>query len=87
MFVHCNQHSGINFVTPEQRHTGIYIDVLKKRYEVYELVKQKHPELCSIDHCGNLFKNKINLRIFYLKLNKVIMLVLLWEQTRQFQYY
>ena len=33
------------------------------------------------------FKNKINPRTFYLKLNKAIMLVLLWEQTRQFQYY
>lgn len=47
-FVHWHtyehQHSGINFVTPEQRHTGVYIDVLKKRNEVYELAKQKHPE-------------------------------------------
>jgi len=41
---HDHQHSGINFVTPEQRHTGVYIDVLKKRNEVYERAKQKHPE-------------------------------------------
>ncbi len=36
-------HSGINFVTPEQCHTGVYLDVLKKRKEVYEQAKQKHP--------------------------------------------
>ena len=44
---HDHQHSGINFVTPEQRHTGVYIDVLKKRNEVYERAKQKHPERCA----------------------------------------
>lgn len=37
-------HSGINFVTPEQCHSGVYIDVLKSRKEVYEQAKQKHPE-------------------------------------------
>ncbi|WP_019415571.1 IS3 family transposase [Paenisporosarcina sp. TG20] len=42
-----HQHSGINFVTPEQRHTGVHIEVLKKRKEVYELAKQKHPERWS----------------------------------------
>jgi len=41
---HDHQHSGINYVTPEQRHTGVHIDVLKKRHEVYKLAKQKHPE-------------------------------------------
>lgn len=40
-------HSGINFVTPKQCHTGAYIDVLKNRKEVYELAKQKHPERWS----------------------------------------
>jgi len=40
-------HSGINFVTPEQCHTGVYIDVLQKRKEVYELAKQRHPERWS----------------------------------------
>lgn len=44
---HEHQHSGINFVTPEQRHTGVHIDVLKKRKVVYELAKQKHPERWS----------------------------------------
>lgn len=41
---HEHQHSGINFVTPEQRHTGEYIDVLKNRKAVYEQAKLEHPE-------------------------------------------
>ena len=41
---HEHQHSGIDFVTPEQRHTGVHIEVLNKRKEVYECAKQKHPE-------------------------------------------
>lgn len=40
-------HSGINFVTPEQCHTGAHIEILEKRKEVYELAKQKHPERWS----------------------------------------
>lgn len=40
-------HSGINFVTPEQCHTGVYIEMLKKRKVVYEQAKQKHPERWS----------------------------------------
>ncbi len=40
-------HSGINFVTPEQCHTGAHISILKKRKEVYDLAKQKHPERWS----------------------------------------
>lgn len=46
-YTHEHQHSGINFVTPEQRHTGAHIEVLKKRHEVYQLAKQKHPERWS----------------------------------------
>lgn len=40
-------HSGINFVTPEQCHNGVYIDVLNNRKKVYEQAKQKHPERWS----------------------------------------
>lgn len=40
-------HSGINFVTPEQCHTGAHIEVLKKRKKVYELAKEKNPERWS----------------------------------------
>jgi putative transposase len=42
-------HSGINFVTPDQCHTGVYIEVLKNRKEVYEQAKLKHPERWSRD--------------------------------------
>lgn len=37
-------HSGLNFVTPVQCHTGTHIAILKKREEVYEQAKNKHPE-------------------------------------------
>lgn len=37
-------HSGINFVTPNQRHTGKDTAILKNRKEVYEKAKLEHPE-------------------------------------------
>jgi putative transposase len=40
-------HSGINFVMPEQCHTGSYVEVLKNRKEVYEQAKQRRPERWS----------------------------------------
>jgi putative transposase len=42
-----HQHSGLKFVTPEQVHTGAYIEVLKNREIVYEEAKQKRPERWS----------------------------------------
>ena len=42
-----HQHSGLNFVTPHQVHTGEYIEILAKRKEVYEKAKSKHPERWS----------------------------------------
>lgn len=39
-----HQHSGLKFVTPDQCHTGVYIEVLKNRKAVYEQAKLKHPE-------------------------------------------
>jgi putative transposase len=42
-----HQHSGLRFVTPEQVHTGAYIEVLKNRRIVYEQAKQKRPERWS----------------------------------------
>lgn len=42
-----HQHSGLNFVTPHQCHTGKYIEILEKRTEVYEQAKAKHPERWS----------------------------------------
>lgn len=37
-------HSGIKFVTPEDRHNGFDIPTLKNRTKVYEKAKSKHPE-------------------------------------------
>lgn len=36
-------HSGIKFVTPEQKHLGLDIEILKNRKLVYEIAKQKNP--------------------------------------------
>jgi len=41
---HEHHHSGIKFVTPHQRHTGIDQKIIEKRKQVYEAAKQKHPE-------------------------------------------
>ena len=37
-------HSGLNFVTPVQCHTGAHVIILEKRKDVYEAAKEKHPE-------------------------------------------
>jgi len=37
-------HSGINFVTPESKHRGEDIEILKNRNDVYKMAKQKNPE-------------------------------------------
>lgn len=37
-------HSGLNFVTPVQCHTGRHVSVLEKRKEVYDSAKKRHPE-------------------------------------------
>jgi transposase InsO family protein len=39
-----HQHSGIQYVTPSQRHSGDDIEILKIRKETYRLAKLKHPE-------------------------------------------
>ena len=38
-----HRHSAIGFVTPEQRHTGQDIDLLKRRTALYEQARQKNP--------------------------------------------
>ncbi|CCK80786.1 transposase [Desulfobacula toluolica Tol2] len=40
-------HSGINYVTPEDRHNGRDIQILKNRHHVYQKAKTKHPERWS----------------------------------------
>lgn len=44
VFVRYILHSGIQYVTPEERHTGKDKEVLEKRKKVYEEAKKKHPE-------------------------------------------
>lgn len=40
-------HSGLNYVTPEQVHTGIYKEILEERSKVYEAARKKRPERWS----------------------------------------
>ena len=42
-----HHHSGIKFLTPNQRHDGKAHEILKNRQDVYETAKVKHPERWS----------------------------------------
>jgi len=42
-----HRHSAINFVTPGQRHAGLDGALLRKRVDVYEAAKARHPERWS----------------------------------------
>lgn len=42
-----HRHSGIRFVTPDQRHNGREADVLANRVRVYERARRKHPNRWS----------------------------------------
>lgn len=44
---HQHRHSAIQFVTPEQRHTGQDRTILKRRNSVYEAAKRQRPERWS----------------------------------------
>jgi putative transposase len=46
---HEHRHSGLNFLTPYQRHTGLDQEILEKRREVYEQAQKAHPERWSGD--------------------------------------
>jgi putative transposase len=37
-------HSGIQFVTPAQRHHGLDVDILAHRHDVYTAARARHPE-------------------------------------------
>ena len=39
-----HQHSGIRFVTPDQRHRGLDVQILKNREAVYAAARKLHPE-------------------------------------------
>jgi len=42
-----HRHSGLNFLTPNQRHNGLSARVLEHRKQVYEAAKLRHPERWS----------------------------------------
>ena len=42
-----HQHSGIQFVTPAQRHTGDALRIIERRKHVYEEARSQHPERWS----------------------------------------
>ena len=41
---HDHHHSGLNFLTPYQRRSGLSEHILQNRHEVYEAAKAAHPE-------------------------------------------
>lgn len=44
---HEHRHSGLNFITPQQRHTGKDEEIFENRRRVYEKAKAVHPERWS----------------------------------------
>lgn len=50
-FVHwynsCHRHSAIGFVTPEQRHSGLDVQILRDRAGVYAAARRRHPHRWS----------------------------------------
>ncbi len=44
---HVHKHSAIGFVTPEERHTGRDVEILRNRDLLYQKAKEKHPERWS----------------------------------------
>lgn len=42
-----HRHSGLNFLTPNQRHNGLSTQILEQRTQVYEEAKLLHPERWS----------------------------------------
>lgn len=42
-----HRHSGLNFLTPYQRHNGLSQDILEQRRQIYEQAKASHPERWS----------------------------------------
>lgn len=42
-----HRHSGIKYVTPEQRHVGMDVQILADRHAVYQQARQRHPSRWS----------------------------------------
>ena len=46
---HQHKHRGINYVTPDERHTGQDVAILARRHEVYSQARERHPQRWSGD--------------------------------------
>jgi transposase InsO family protein len=57
----CHLHSGISFVTPNQRHTGQDFEILRKRKEVYEAAKSVYPKRWSGETRNWTHKSQVKL--------------------------
>lgn len=44
-----HKHSGLNFLSPIERHDGLDKEIFEKRIAVYEAAKSKHPERWTKD--------------------------------------
>jgi len=44
---HRHRHSGIKFVTPQQRHSGDAVEICRRRAVVYEQTRQQNPRRWS----------------------------------------
>jgi hypothetical protein len=42
-----HRHSGLKFVTPQQRHVGEDVELLAHRHEVYQQARARHPQRWS----------------------------------------
>ena len=58
----CHLHSGINFVTPADRHAGRDIEILERRKEVYQQARDKNPSRWSgeIRNCNRVETVSLN---------------------------
>ncbi|NRA43307.1 MAG: IS3 family transposase [Pseudomonadales bacterium] len=69
-----HRHSGIKFVTPNERHRGQDVDVLVKRKAVYEKAKKQHPKRWSgnVRNWNRIDQVWLNPERDDVKLNKVV---------------
>ena len=42
-----HRHSAIRYVTPAERHDGQDVDILRRRHELYQRARERHPERWS----------------------------------------
>lgn len=42
-----HRHSAIGYVTPAERHAGLDVEVLRRRHQLYEAARERHPERWS----------------------------------------